>query len=323
MAGGGLIVKLVFLGTPRVAVPTLNALIEAGHELGLVVTQPDRPAGRSREPVASPVKRAALERGLQIFQPAKVRNAAFREKLASCEPQALVVVAYGRILPGKVLRIGPMGAVNVHFSLLPKYRGAAPVQWSLVNGDSATGVSTMLMNEKMDEGDILLQRELQIAVGEHAPALQERLSGLGAELLLETLSALRAGSLEPRPQQHAAATMAPMISKNDGEIDPRLTAGEIEGRIRGFDPWPGVWLMRGRKRLRIVDGRSLDLPPRDEPAGLIAEHLPDGLLMVCGGGSSLLLTGIQPEGRRILTARDAVNGRQLQVGDRLEQARGA
>jgi methionyl-tRNA formyltransferase len=315
-------VKLVFLGTPRVSVPTLNALIAAGHEPSLVVTQPDRPAGRSREPVASPVKRAALERGLQLFQPAKVRTAAFREKIASYEPDVLVVVGYGRILPGKVLGIAPMGAINVHFSLLPKYRGAAPVQWTLVNGDGVAGVSTMLMNERMDEGDILLQRELPIAEGEHAPALQERLATLGAELLLQTLSALRAGSIEPRPQQHDAATMAPMISKDDGEIDPRLTAREIEGRMRGFDPWPGVWLRRRRKRLRIVGGRALDLPPRDEPAGLIAELTPEGLLMVCGGGSCLLLTSIQPEGRRVLTARDAVNGRQLQVGDRLEQARG-
>ena len=313
--------RLVFLGTPRVAVPTLSAIVEAGHEVSLVVTQPDRPAGRSRSPSATPVKRFALERGIELFQPAKVRNAAFREKIAFAQPEALVVVAYGRILPGKVLSIAPLGSVNVHFSLLPKYRGAAPVQWTLVNGDCVTGVSTMLMNEKMDEGDILLQRELPIEPEEHAPALQDRLAAMGAELLLETLSGLQAGSIEPRPQLHDAATLAPMISKEDGEIDPNLTAPQIEGRIRGFDPWPGVWLRRRGKRMRIVDGRALDLPPREEPAGTVVELTPEGLVMVCGGGC-LLLTAIQPEGKRVLTARDAVNGRQLQVGDRLERAQG-
>jgi methionyl-tRNA formyltransferase len=316
-------VKLVFLGTPGTAVPLLNAIIEAGHEVDLVVTQPDRPAGRSRRPAAPPIKSVALERGIEVFQPAKVRNTAFWEKIASSGPEALVVVAYGRILPGKVLGIAPLGSVNVHFSLLPKYRGAAPVQWTLVNGDSVTGVSTMLMNERMDEGDILLQRELAIAPGEHAPTLQERLSALGAELLLETLRGMRAGSIEPRPQQHDAATLAPMISKEDGEIEPGLTAREIEGRIRGFDPWPGVWLRRGRRRLRIVDGHALDLQPREEQEGSVVDLTPEGLVMVCGGGSCLLLTAIQPEGKRVLTARDAVNGRQLQVGDRLERTRGA
>jgi methionyl-tRNA formyltransferase len=297
--------------------------LEAGHEVSLVVTQPDRPSGRSRAPAQPPVKRFALERGIELFQPTKVRNAAFREKIASSKPEALVVVAYGRILPGKVLGIARLGSINVHFSLLPKYRGAAPVQWTLVNGEEVTGVSTMLMNEKMDEGDILLQRRLRISAGEHAPALQERLSEMGAGLLLETLAGLRDGSIEPRPQRHDEASLAPMISKEDGEIDPDLTAREIEGRIRGFDPWPGVWLRRGRKRLRVVEGRALDTPPRDLPVGEIAELTPEGLVMVCGGGSCLLLAAIQPEGKRVLTARDAVNGRQLQVGDRLERARGA
>jgi methionyl-tRNA formyltransferase len=316
-------VKLVFLGTPRVAVPALEALLGAGHEVRLVVTQPDRPAGRSRDPLPPPVKKLAIERGIEVFQPAKVRNAAYREKLAACEPEALVVVAYGRILPGKVLRIAPLGSVNVHFSLLPKYRGAAPVQWTLVNGEEVTGVTTMLMNEKMDEGDILLQREIPIVEGEHSPALSDRLSRIGSELLVETIARLASGAIEPRPQDHSAATLAPMIAKEDGEVSPDLTAKAIEGRIRGFDPWPGVWLRRGRRRLRIVDARAADLPPHEEPPGTIAELTSDGLLMACGEGSSLLLAAIQPEGRKVLTARDAVNGRQLQVGDRLEQARSA
>jgi methionyl-tRNA formyltransferase len=314
---------LVFLGTPRIAVPTFSALIEAGHEVALVVTQPDRPSGRSRTPAAPPVKRAALERGLEVIQPAKVRNEAFRERIASCEPDVLVVVAYGRILPGKLLRAAPRGAVNVHFSLLPRYRGAAPVQWTLARGETVSGVTTMLMNEKMDEGDILMQLEVPVAPGEHAPALQERLAVIGAELLLETLSGLENDSLTPRPQDHACATMAPMLQKSDGEIDPGMHAREIEGRVRGFDPWPGVWLRRSGKRLRIVEARVVDPPQRTEPPGLVVELTPEGLLMVCGEGSCLLLTEVQPEGRRALSARDAVNGRQIQVGDRLEQARGS
>jgi methionyl-tRNA formyltransferase len=315
-------VKLVFLGTPRVAVPAFSALVDAGHEIDLVVTQPDRPSGRSRTPAAPPVKEFALELGLEVSQPTKVRNEAFGESIASRKPDLLVVVAYGRILPGKVLRTAPLGAVNVHFSLLPLYRGAAPVQWALARGESITGVTTMLMNERMDEGDILLQREVAIAAAEHAPALQERLAAIGAELLLETLSGLQSGSIEPRPQDHALATMAPIIEKSDGEIDPGLHAREIEGRVRGFDPWPGVWLRRSGKRLRLVEGRALDTTPREEPAGRIAELTAEGLVMVCGEGSSLLLTKVQPEGRRALSARDAVNGRQIQVGDRLEKALG-
>ncbi len=314
--------KLVFLGTPRVAVPAINALIDAGHEIGLVVTQPDRPSGRSRRPAAPPVKQVAVVHGLEVSQPYKVRNEAFRESIASRKPDLLVVVAYGRILPGEVLRAAPLGAVNVHFSLLPRYRGAAPVQWALARGESVTGVTTMLMNERMDEGDILLQREVAIAPGEHAPALQERLAAIGAELLLETLSGVESGSIEPRPQDHALATMAPIIKKSDGEADPALHAREIEGRVRGFDPWPGVWLRRSGKRLRLVEVRALDASPRKEPAGLIAGLTPEGLVMVCGEGSSLLLTKVQPEGRRALSARDAVNGRQIEVGDRLEKALG-
>jgi methionyl-tRNA formyltransferase len=313
-------VRLVFLGTPQAAVSSFHALIDAGHDVPLVVTQPDRPAGRSRRPVAPPVKQAALERGSRVFQPAKVRNRAFREELATASPDLLVVVAYGRILPGPVLRLAARGAVNVHFSLLPAYRGAAPVQWALARGEERTGVTTMMMNERMDEGDILLQREVPIEAGEHAPRLEARLAGVGAELLLETLAGIEAGKVVPRPQRHERATLAPLLSRPDGEIGPGLSASEIEGRVRGFDPWPGVWLRRSGRRLRIVEARALAGAGESEPAGTITELAPEGLIMICGGGTRLLLTRVQPEGRRVLTARDAVNGRQLQPGDRLEAA---
>jgi len=313
-------VRVVFLGTPGVAVPALDALIEAGHDVALVVTQPDRPAGRSRRPLPSAVKQAALERGLELFQPVKVRGAAFRERLAAGRPDILVVVAYGRILPGPVLALGPGGAVNVHFSLLPAYRGAAPVQWALARGEAVTGVTTMLMNEKMDEGDILLQREVAITPGEHAPALERRLADVGSTLLVETVRDLQAGRLVPRRQDHSAATLAPLLSRADGEIAPDLRADEIEGRVRGFDPWPGVWLARAGRRLRLVEVRAAQGLDPGQPPGSLTELTREGLVMVCGGGTRLLLVGVQPEGRRVLGARDAVNGRHLQVGDRLESA---
>jgi len=266
------------------------------------------------------VKSAAVERGLELFQPTKVRNAAFRERLESRRPDALVVVAYGRILPGKVLALGPAGAVNVHFSLLPAYRGAAPVQWALARGETVTGVTTMLMNEKMDEGDILLQREVPVLPGEHAPALERRLAEVGAALLTETLEGLRAATLAPRAQDHDSATLAPLLSRADGEISPELRAEEIVGRVRGFDPWPGVWLARAGRRIRLADAAILEGRDAQARPGLLSDLTPDGLVMVCGAGTRLLVRRVQPEGRKVLGARDAVNGRHLQVGDRLEAA---
>jgi methionyl-tRNA formyltransferase len=311
-------VKIVFLGTPRVAVPSLEALLDAGHAVPLVVTQPDRPVRRSRQPVAPPVKEAALAHGIDVLQPLKVRTRAFREALAAAEPEALVVVAYGRILTTKALEIAPHGAINVHFSLLPLYRGAAPVQWALANGDDVTGVTTMQINEKMDEGDVLLEREVPIAPGEHAPALQERLSVIGAELLLETLDGVSAGTVTPRPQDHDRATTAPLLAATDGEVDPGLPARTIEGRIRGFDPWPGVWVSRAGKRLRLLEGAAVAGASSGEAAGTVVGLEDGGLAMVCGGGTLLALERVQPEGRRALSIRDAINGRQLVPGDRLE-----
>jgi len=314
-------VKLVFLGTPGPAVPSLQALIGAGHEVALVVTQPDRPAGRSRRLVPPPVKLAALEHGLPIFQPLKVRNKAFRSRLASCSPDLLVVVAYGRILSGAVLRLAPGGAVTVHFSLLPAYRGAAPVQWALALGETVTGVTTMQLNEKMDEGDILLQQELPIAAGEHSPALQTRLADVGAGLLLETLAQIDGGVAAPRPQDHSAASLAPMLTRADGRPGPDLPAPQLLGRVRGFDPWPGVWFERRGKRVRVIDAVLLDAEESDQLPGRLAEFTAEGLVMCCGAGTRLLLTRVQPAGGKVLSARDAVNGRHLQVGDRLGTVR--
>jgi methionyl-tRNA formyltransferase len=312
-------VRIVFLGTPGVAVVSLKALLVAGHDVPLVVTRPDRPLGRSGRPAPPPVKRAASELGLEVCQPTKVKSRAFLDELARHRPEVLAVVAFGRILSRGVLELAPAGAVNVHFSLLPKYRGAAPVQWALANGEPTTGVTTMQIDEQLDTGDILLQREVPIEPDEHAPSLQERLAVVGAELLVETMARMGARSLDRRPQDPVGATLAPVLRRADGEIDPGLAASEIEGRVRGFDPWPGVWLGRTGKRLRWVDATDTGRVDPEAAPGTVLGLEGEGLIVACGGGTLLRVTSIQPEGRRVMTARDAVNGRQIRPGDQLAQ----
>ncbi len=309
--------RVVFLGTPESAVPTLTALLAAGHAVPLVVTRPDRPAGRSGAPRPPAVKTAALDANLTVIQPEAVNRPEFREVLVRARPEALVVVAFGKILPGPALDAAPGGAVNVHFSLLPRYRGAAPVQWALANGEEVTGVTTMLMNARMDEGDILLQRELPIEPGERAPSLTGRLAGVGATLLLEALARLEEGSIERSPQDSAAATYARLLTASDGDLDPGLTAREIDGRVRGFDPWPGVWTCRAGKRIRIVDARAIAGATTADPPGTVIGLDGDALRVACGGGTVLAVHRIQPENRRVMSAREAVNGRHLAAGDRL------
>ncbi len=321
--------KLAFLGTPAPAVPSLRALLDAGHDVRLVVTQPDRAVGRSGTLKPPPVKQAALEAGLEVAQPRKVRGPKFHERLRALDLDVLIVVAYGRLLPGSLLDLTPGGALNVHFSLLPRYRGAAPVQWALARGEAVTGVTTMQINEQLDEGDVLLRRETPIEPDEHAPALSRRLSDMGAELIVETLAALDGNAVIPEPQDHSLATFAPVLSPADGVWSPEWTAGDIEGRIRGFDPWPGVWARRKRKRLRLIDGAALSGVTTEEPAGTVLGLEEDGLRVACAGGSVLAFLGatsdwtqpqVQPDGRRAQSARDAVNGRQLAPGDVLEPA---
>jgi methionyl-tRNA formyltransferase len=312
----------VFLGTPQAAVPPLEALLKAGHAVSLVVTRPDRPVGRSGRPVAPPVKLVAERHGIAVLQPVKVRGADFEERVRREAPDLLAVVAYGRILPVGLLRVARHGAVNVHFSLLPRYRGAAPVQWALVRGETVTGVTTMLVAERLDEGDILLQRQVAIEPGEHAPALEGRLAEHGAELLLETLEALGRGALQPRPQDHARATHAPLLSAADGEVDPAWEAREIEGRVRGFDPWPGAWVRSGARRLRLVEaGAMLSRSAGSAEPGRVLGLEDERLLVACGGQSVLGVSRLQVEGRRPVGAREAINGRLVRPDDRFESLR--
>ena len=307
--------NVVFLGTPEVAVPFLQAVRDAGHHVPLVVTNPDRPAGRDRRPRPTPVKLLAEALGLPVCQPRSARGSSFLERLRDARPDILVVVAYGRILPVEILEAAVHGAVNVHFSLLPKYRGAAPVQWALVHGETVTGVTTMKLDAGMDEGDILLQSELPILPGEHTPALFHRLVQAGVPLLARTLSGLGDGTLEARPQDPGLATYAPIIARQDGEPDPDLPAAMMEGLVRGFDPWPGVWLSRRGTRLRICQAHAVAGATHRSVAGTVLALERDGVHLACGDGTVLAVTALQPDGKRRMTAADAVNGRQLIPGD--------
>lgn len=307
------------MGTPETALPSLDAILAAGHDVTLVCTQPDRPVGRKKEPQASPVKQFAVARNLRLIQPEKVRTPQFFKVLEGADPDVLAVVAYGRILTRSVLDVARHGAINLHFSLLPALRGAAPVQWALARSELETGVTTFRIDEGLDTGDLLAQRRVAIAPGEHAPGLLGRLAVEGASLLVETFAGLEAGSMTPRPQDHARATVAPILTREDGRWDETWTARQLEGRVRGFDPWPGVWAVRAGKRLRIAGATSLPGASSDVDAGTVLSSEVEGVRVACADGTIAIVDSVQPEGGRAMTAREAVNGRLLCPGDRIER----
>ena len=305
---------LVFCGTPQFAVPTLQALLDAGHRVRWVVTQPDRPSGRGMAVSAPPVKQLAMRAGLEIAQPEKIKNnGEFRERLETIGPRAIIVVGYGRIVPPWMLNLPPLGNINLHASLLPKYRGAAPIQWAIANGERVTGNTTMRIDAGLDTGDILLQQEEPIASDDTALTLGPRLSEKGAQLMVETLRGLDAGSIAARPQPHELATLAPILRKDDGRIDFSRTAQQIYNRLRGFQPWPGAFTIFRGKNLNVWDARPLARPI---PAGELAVE-GDRLFCGCGGGSALELMAVQPEGKKRMSARDFVNGYQPKPYERL------
>jgi methionyl-tRNA formyltransferase len=313
--------RLIFMGTPDSAVPTLRRCLADGHEVVAVWTQPDRPAGRGNKLHASPVKQFALAQGLTVHQPEKIRTEEARALFASHEAEAAIVVAYGRILPSSFLSAPRRGCINVHFSLLPKYRGAAPVNWAIVRGEQETGVTTMRIDEGLDTGAILLQRAARIGDEETAPELLARLSETGAELLSETLA--RIDEIEPRPQREDEATHAPMLRREDGLIDWRLSATEIERRVRGFQPFPNSYTIFRSQRL--VVWRARPTVAETNQITSLHERLPgeivstnnDALLAACGDDDALQLLEVQPEGKRRMSARDFVNGLRPQTGERL------
>ena len=306
--------RIVFMGTPAIAVPSLERLAAAGHDVAGVFSQPDRPAGRGRAVAAPPVKEAAARLGVPVFQPEKVRTEETRALLASLGPEAVVVFAYGRILPPSLLAVPPRGCINVHTSLLPKYRGAAPIQWAIARGERETGVTTMLMDEGLDTGDMLLKRATPIGPQETAVELSVRLAGMGAELIAETLA--RIDEISPEPQDGSLATLAPVLSRDDGRIDWALGADEIANRCRGFQPWPGTWTTLGGARLHVWSASPEAGVPGQEP-GTVVEARGDRLAIACGGGTVLAARELQLEGKRRMPARDLVNGLRLEPGARL------
>lgn len=305
---------LVFCGTPRFAVPALNALMVAGFPIRLVVTQPDRPRGRGMEVAFSPVKQRALELNLPVAQPEKIKhNDEFGAQLTGLKPDAIIVVGYGRLIPKWMLDLPPLGNINLHGSLLPKYRGAAPVQWAIAYGESVTGVTTMRLNEGLDTGDILLQREMPIALEDTAETLAPRLAASGAELLVETLNGLHAGSIHPRPQEDDQARLAPILKKEDGKMDFHRTATEVYNRLRGFQPWPGAFTTFRGKNLTVCAAKPA------HRAVAIGELVVDSdrLIIGCGEGTALELLEVRPEGKKCMAANDFIHGYRPRSGERL------
>jgi len=309
-------VRIVFLGTPEFAVPTLERAFEAGHEIAAVVTQPDRPKGRGRQLAAPPVKETALRLGLAVHQPERIRTPEAIDLLRSLKPDAMVVVGYGKIIPQAVIDIPPHGIVNVHASLLPRYRGAAPVQWAIANGETVTGVTTMRIDAGLDTGDILLQRETAIGAEETAVELGARLAAMGADLLVETLAGLERGAIVPRPQNSAEATLAPVLKKEDGLIDWTRPAAVIANRIRGFKPWPGCYThLRGRA-IGISRARA-GASAAGEPGSV---HPVRGRIVVtCGDSTALEILEVQMEGRKAMDAAAFQNGYHLVENELLRE----
>ena len=304
------------MGTPQAAVPTLERMIRDGHEIAAVYMQPDRPAGRGNKITFSPVKQFALEHGLKVLQPEKIKTLEAFGEFQSQNADIAVVVAYGRILPESFLRAFPKGAVNVHFSLLPKYRGAAPVNWAIANGETITGMTTMQMDAGLDTGDILLQSETGIGESETAPELMDRLSLIGADLLSQTLQ--RSDEIIPRKQNETPASIAPILKREDGLIDWKRPAAEIASRVRGFQPFPSSFTFRNENRITIWKAEAANEAATSATFGTVIGIERSAFYVHCGSNTALKVFEIQPEGKRRMSAADFVNGTHLRLGDIFE-----
>ena len=306
--------RIVFMGTPKSAVPSLERLLTDGHEVVAVWTQPDKPAGRGDKMHSPAIKQSALEHGLPVEQPKKIKTQEAKELFASYDADVAVVVAYGRILPPEFLRAPRRGCINVHFSLLPLYRGAAPANWAIVNGEVKTGVTTMFIEEELDSGPILLQRETMIGHTETAPELMQRLAGIGADLLSETFAQL--DRITPRPQHDQAATFAPILTKQHGLVNWLNNAATIERCVRGFQPWPSAYTHYKSHRLILWKANVTETTSTNGPAGEVLVAHGDDLVVKCGDETALRLIEVQPEAKRRMSIRDFLNGTHLKVGDR-------
>ena len=308
--------KIVFMGTPLAAVPSLENLLDDGHEVVAVWTQPDRPKGRGNKLAMPPVKEFALENDLEVFQPTKLKTAESIELFKSHKADVVVVVAYGRILPESYLNAFPKGAINVHFSLLPKYRGAAPVNWAVVNGETKTGITTMRMDAGLDTGDILLQSETAIDAEENAINLMARLSFEGANLLSETLK--KFDKIEPRRQIEAEASYAPMLTKEEGAINWESRAATINNHIRGFQPFPTCFTFYQGKKLTVWKANEVQSPKsKVQSFGAILEAKGDNLVISCGDETALNIVELQLEGKKRMNVRDFLNGVKINIGEKL------
>jgi len=310
-------VRVVFLGSGAFAVPSLEALVAAGHEVGAVVTQPDRASGRGLALGPPKVKPVAERLGIPVLQPAKARAPEAQEELRRLAPELQVVVAFGQILPRSVIDIAPRGTVNVHASLLPRWRGAAPIQWAIASGDRETGVTTMLIDEGLDTGPLLLSRSLAIGPQETTGELEPRLARLGGELLVETLAGLERGTLSPVPQDAARATHARLLQKEDGRVEWTLPAHAVADRARGFDPWPGAYTHHDGRLLKLRRVRVAEGGAAAGEAGVVFEVGPAGVVVGCGEGSRLLVEEVQPESRKAMPASAWALGARLRPGARL------
>lgn len=306
--------KIVFFGSPLTALPSLQALRSEGHDIALVVTQPDKPAGRGKKMRPPAVKEFAEAEGIPVFQTRRIRKSEQAlPLLESINPDLHVVVAFGQIIPSSLIFLPRFNSINVHFSLLPAYRGASPVQWAVLRGEKTTGITIFELNEKMDEGDILSQVEVPIADGETAVELEERLAETGASLLVSTVA--RIESLPKIPQDHSLATYAPLIKKEDGRVDWSRSAGHISRMIRAFTPWPSVFSTIKDYRTKLIEAVPLPQKLSNPEAGKILDISRDGIKVGCGDGSILLLMRLQPENRRPMSAYDFNLGAKLNPGD--------
>jgi methionyl-tRNA formyltransferase len=308
--------RIIFCGTPEFAAPSLRRLAaEPDISVEAVITQPDRPRGRGQHVSSSPVKEAALANNLQIYQPETIKSDSAQEFLKRVAPDAVVIIAYGQIIPARLLTIPRLGWINLHGSLLPRYRGAAPIHWAIANGETTTGLTTMQIDAGMDTGPILLQHELEIGTDETSPELAARMSEIGASLIVDSLLRLDRGEISPQPQDSEKATYAPILKKEDGRIDWTRTAQQIYNRMRGFAPWPGVY--------STFRGQTCHLWGRPEKIEASKESAPGEIIfsakdafVICGAGTYLRLQFVQLEGRKRITAREFANGARLEPGDR-------
>lgn len=305
--------RIIFMGTPQFAVPSLDALIKAGHDIVAAVTQPDKPKGRGLASQACPVKELASSHGIPVLQPAKIRQVEFIEALRALRPDFIAVVAYGKILPPAILNIPPKGCINLHASILPKYRGAAPINWAIINGEKETGACTMLMDEGMDTGPVYFCERTPIEPDETAEELSKRLSLLGAGLLMRTIGMLLEADFKPTPQEHGKATSAPMLKKEDGRIDWSRDARSIADHVRGFYPWPGAFTA-WKGSLKVHRGRAVESGAEGALPGTVIEAK-ETIKVACANGV-FEITELQPENKKRMAAADFVKGYRIQRGDR-------